>query len=191
MRWLLTAVVVAMALVAVVIIHLNSTHRLYNPPNTMATSTLSLNISAFADGALIPAKYTCDGNQVNPAIEISGVPTEARSLALIMDDPDVPEYVRNDRMWVHWVVFNMSPVDCLIKENTIPSGVLGKGTGGEMSYQGPCPPDREHRYFFKLYALDTKLTLLPGSSKEEVEKAMESHILDQAELMGLYEKNQK
>ena len=107
---------------------------------------------------------------------------------LILDDPDVPESVRKERMWDHWVVFNMPPETTHIEENSQPPGIPGKNTGGGLNYQGPCPPDREHRYFFKLYALDTELSLPKGATKAEVEKAMQSHILNQTELMGRYKR---
>jgi hypothetical protein len=103
-----------------------------------------------------------------------------------MDDPDVPSFVRKDNMWVHWVIYNMPPDTRQIKENSTPPGVQGKGTQGEAQYQGPCPPDRQHRYYFKLYALDRSLTLKPGATKTEVEAAMQEHILEQTQLMGRY-----
>jgi Raf kinase inhibitor-like YbhB/YbcL family protein len=105
-----------------------------------------------------------------------------------MDDPDVPRHLRADGMWDHWVVFNIPPDTTHIPENTNPHGTLGKNSWGENRYQGPAPPDREHRYFFKLYALDTKLSLLQGATKHAVEQAMQGHILVQAELMGRYVK---
>lgn len=149
---------------------------------------MELKSSAFENGGKIPSKYTCDSKGISPDLQISGVPAGAKSLVLIMDDPDVPEVVRKDRMWVHWVIFNMPPDLKMIPENSSPPGVSGKNTGGKLGYQGPCPPDREHRYFFKLYALDTILKLHEGSIKEEVEKEMAGHILVQCELMGKYER---
>ncbi len=104
-----------------------------------------------------------------------------------MDDPDVPPSVRKDGLWVHWIVFNMPPHIREIAENTPPPGILGAGTE-RLGYQGPCPPDREHRYFLKIYALDTMLSLAEGCTKEDLEKAMRGHIIAQAELMGRYER---
>ncbi len=151
---------------------------------------MEIQSSVFQEGEAIPAKYTCQGVDINPPLSISGVPTEAKSLALIVDDPDVPAYLREDRMWVHWVIFNISPRVELIHEGVSePLGVNGSNTGGENRYMGPCPPDREHRYFFKLYALDCKLDLPEGSSKDQVLAAMEEHVLAEAELMGRYEKS--
>ena len=106
-----------------------------------------------------------------------------------MDDPDVPKSIRPDGMWDHWVVFNIPPHVREIKKGKAPEGTPGKGTGGNQDYYGPCPPDREHRYFFKLYALDAKLDIPAQSSKKQVEKAMEGHILAKAELMGKYERS--
>ena len=149
---------------------------------------MQLTSSAFKNTDKIPSKYTCDGSNVNPELSISHVPSNAQCLVLIMDDPDVPSSVRADKIWDHWVVFNIPPHTTHIAENSQPPGVPGRNTGGKLNYQGPCPPDREHRYFFKLYALDTLLSLPQGASKKEVEAAMQGHILVQTELMGRYER---
>lgn len=150
---------------------------------------MQLTSSAFEHEGLIPPKYTCDGQNINPPLTIEGVPEVAKSLVLIMDDPDVPVNVREDGMWDHWIVFNISPTIRLIAEGKEPLGKHGKGTGGGNAYQGPCPPDREHRYFFKLYALDSELDLPDGTDKVSVEKAMAGHVLDQTVLMGRYERS--
>ena len=149
---------------------------------------MKLTSSAFPPGGKIPSKHTCDGPNVNPHLAIADVPTAARSLALIMDDPDVPKSIRADGMWDHWVVFDIPPTTMGIPEGKEPQGVHGSGTGGNQDYFGPCPPDREHRYFFKLYALDKTLGLPAKSTKAQVERAMEGHILEKAELMGRYER---
>lgn len=144
---------------------------------------------AFQEGGAIPAKYTCDGQNINPPLQISDVPAGAKSLVLLMDDPDIPEIAKknfNVEIWDHWVVFNISPTIKEIAEGENPSGELGKNTRGNLAYGGPCPPDREHRYFFKLYALDTNLNLPGGSTKAEVEQTMKGHILQTAELIGRY-----
>ncbi|MBS3905024.1 MAG: YbhB/YbcL family Raf kinase inhibitor-like protein [Simkania sp.] len=140
---------------------------------------------AFKDGETIPVLYTCDGEEKSPPLEIRDVPKAAKSLVLIVDDPDVPKSVRSDQMWVHWIVFNISPQTTSISEGCVPKGVLGAGTRG-LGYQGPCPPDREHRYFFKLYALDTMLEMKEGSTKGLLESAMQKHILATAQLIGRY-----
>lgn len=149
---------------------------------------MKLTSPAFKHGEMIPSKYTCDDDGVNPQLDISDVPEDAQSLVLIMDDPDVPESVRKDRMFVHWVIFNMPTNTMRIKENSTPPGTLGQGTSGQNHYYGPCPPDREHRYFFKLYALSMRLNLPFGATKEQVEKAMAGHIIAKTELMGRYER---
>jgi Raf kinase inhibitor-like YbhB/YbcL family protein len=149
---------------------------------------MKLSSEAFKPNGKIPTKYTCQGLDINPPLDITDVPENTQSLALIMDDPDVPERIRKDRMWVHWVAFNIDPKTRNIKEGIPSLGIIGKNTGGMNRYMGPCPPDREHRYFFKLYALDRKLDLHEGATKEELLKTMEGHILAQCELIGRFEK---
>ena len=149
---------------------------------------MKLTSSAFQNDETIPAIYTCEGKDINPPLEIRDVPSGTKSLTLILDDPDVPPSVRVDRMWDHWVVFNIPPDEHSFPENCHPKGTLGRSTSGRLGYEGPCPPDREHRYFFKVYALDCVLSLSEGATKIEVEKAMKKHILASATLMGRYEK---
>lgn len=149
---------------------------------------MRLSSPAFKEGEIIPSLYTCEGKNINPQLEINGVPPNTKSLVLICDDPDVPKTVRPDGMYDHWVVFNIPSNIHKIPENSTPPGVLGKNTAGHNKYTGPCPPDREHRYFFKLYALNKMLDLPSGATKKEVEKAMHGHIIAQTELMGRYEK---
>ncbi len=139
----------------------------------------------------IPSKYTCDGMNINPPLKIIDTPTKTKSLVLFMDDPDIPETAKknfNVEVWDHWVVFNIPPDTKEIAEGKNPQGVLGKNTRGNNSYGGPCPPDKEHRYFFKMYALDNTIGLPEGSTKKEVEVAMKGHILTKAELIGRYER---
>lgn len=143
---------------------------------------------AFDNGGIIPSAYTCEGKNINPPLVISDVPKGAKSLAIIMDDPDVPASVRPDKMYDHWVIFNILPNTQNIEKGKPPQGIHGKNTGGKNQYTGPCPPDREHRYFFKLYALDQMLDLHAGVAKSDVEGAMKGHILQETELMGRYEK---
>ena len=137
--------------------------------------------SAFQHNQMIPKKYTCQGEDINPPLDITGVPSGAKSLVLIVDDPDAPM-----KTWVHWVVFNI-PVAEHIAENSI-LGKQGYNDFGRNDWGGPCPPSGTHRYFFKIYALDSTLNLKEGSKKQEVEKAMQGHLLGQAELIGLYKK---
>jgi len=146
--------------------------------------------SVFQQEGKIPSKYTCDGENVNPKLEFSDVPKNAKSLVLIMDDPDIPEFVKQKfgiTIFDHWVLFNIKPDTKEIAENTAP-GMSGKNGRGEAKYTGPCPPDREHRYFFKLFALDTMLNLKQGATKEQVLEAIKGHILAEAELMGKYKR---
>lgn len=149
---------------------------------------MEITSSVFAHGQKIPSRYTCDGEGVNPPISIAGVPEGTRSLAMIMDDPDVPTHIREDGLWNHWLVFDMPPSLDRIGENHEPEGIPGVGTSGHTGYFGPCPPDREHRYFLRLYALDTRLDLRPGATRAQLEEAMEGHVIDKAELMGRYER---
>tara|TARA_Y100000310_G_C20262159_1_gene614135 strand:- start:221 stop:658 length:438 start_codon:yes stop_codon:yes gene_type:complete len=140
--------------------------------------------SAFEDGGEIPQAYTCDGANVNPTIHISDAPKETKSFAFIVDDPDSP-----NGAWSHWVVWNISPETEIIVENRKPDNALvGKNDFGKNDYGGPCPASGKHRYFFKLYALDTVLLLGEKSEKYQIEKAMENHILDEAILSGSYER---
>lgn len=142
--------------------------------------------SAFQNNGIIPSKYTCDGEGINPPLKISKVPQGTKSLAIIMDDPDAVKPA--GKIWDHWVVFNISPLTVEIFEGKEPNGVHGKGTSGNLKYRGPCPPDAEHTYFFKLYALDIVLDLLEGVSKEEVRRAMHEHIIEEKQLIGRYER---
>jgi Raf kinase inhibitor-like YbhB/YbcL family protein len=144
--------------------------------------TMKLNSPEFKDGQFIPAKFSCEGKDVNPALIIEDIPPAAKSLVLIVDDPDAPMGT-----WVHWIVFNILPVS-RIQEDSIP-GKQGENSGGGKNYSGPCPPSGTHRYFFKLYALDTILDLKEGISKEQLEKTMQKHILADARLLGLYKMN--
>ena len=149
---------------------------------------MKLTSPAFEHQGKILSQYTCDGANINPPLTISDVPTQAKSLALIMDDPDVPKSLRQDNMWDHWIVFNIPPNLTEVKEGEEPQGIHGLGTSGNLDYFGPCPPDGEHRYFFKLYALDTQLNLPEKATKQQLEKAMKGHILAQAELIGRYQR---
>lgn len=140
---------------------------------------------AFGHNGHIPKKYTCDGSDVNPPLKFEQIPANARSLALIVDDPDAPMGT-----WVHWVVWNIDPETTEIKENFVPTGSkLGMNDFGKHDYGGPCPPSETHRYFFKLYALDTILNISPGAGKTALESSMKGHILAEAQLIGLYKRS--
>ena len=149
---------------------------------------MELASAAFEQNGRIPSKYTCDGENINPPLNFGEVPQAAKSLVLIVDDPDVPKHVRPDGLWVHWLVWNMPPATRTVAENSVPQGVEGTTSFGKPGYGGPCPPDREHRYFFKLYALDILLDLPPTANRENLEEAMKDHTLMHCELIGLYDR---
>lgn len=146
---------------------------------------LSLISPVFTHNAPIPAQYTCDGVNVSPPLAISGVPAATKSLVLISDDPDAPMGT-----WVHWLLWNIDPQTQEIAEGKVPPrSVEGTTSWGKPGYGGPCPPSGTHRYFFKLYALDTPLDLLSSADKTRLETAMERHVLAQTELIGLYQRS--
>jgi Raf kinase inhibitor-like YbhB/YbcL family protein len=145
------------------------------------TKTLTVKSSAFLNDGLIPAKYTCTGQNISPDMTIDGIPGNAKSLALILDDPDAPKGT-----FVHWVMWNISVVS-KIEENSAP-GMQGKNGANENKYTGPCPPSGVHHYHFKVYALDTQLQLPESTDKKALLKVMEGHILASGELIGLYKK---
>ncbi len=143
---------------------------------------MNLQSEAFSNNQTIPAKYTCDGGNVNPPLAISDVPQNAKSLVLIIDDPDAV-----NGAWSHWLVWNIDPSVREITENSVPIGATeGTTDFGRTGYGGPCPPSGSHRYFFKLYALDAVLDLSPDKEKKDLETAMDGHIIDQATIIGLY-----
>ena len=145
---------------------------------------LTITSPAFEGNSYIPKKHACGGEDVSPELNWDALPAGAKSVAVIMDDPDAPSGV-----WDHWVKFNIASSTTIIEEGIEPQGVSGIGTSGNRDYFGPCPPDREHRYFFKLYSLERELDLKEGASKKEVEIAMKGHILQQTELIGYYERS--
>lgn len=136
----------------------------------------------FGGNSTIPSKFTCDGEGLSPELIISGVPAEAKSLVLIVDDPDAP-----GGDFVHWLVWGIGPSTGVIKEGEAPENAIqGTNSAGSNKYLDPCPPSGVHRYFFKLYALDTKIKLADTAGKEDLEGAMTDHTLSQAQLIGLY-----
>lgn len=143
--------------------------------------TLNVSSQAFKPGHLIPIKYTCEGENINPPLEITHIPQETESMVIILEDPDAPI-----RTWVHWLVWNIPPAR-IIKENSIP-GIEGINDFKEHSYGGPCPPSGIHHYHFKIYALDTMLYIDRNSGRDDVEKAMAPHVIAFGELKGLYKK---
>lgn len=151
--------------------------------------TFSLTSVAFENAGVIPSIYTCDSadkNGVSPALEWKNAPKNTQSFVLIMDDPDAPI-----GMWDHWLIFNISSSIEKLEQDlkNLPEGAkLGKNSWKRCDYGGPCPPDREHRYFFKIYALDVMLSLEEGVTKKEIQNAMKGHILAEAQLMGRYDR---
>jgi Raf kinase inhibitor-like YbhB/YbcL family protein len=155
--------------------------------------SLRITSPAFVEGRDIPARYTCEGQDVSPPLEWSDVPRNAKTLALIVDDPDAPDPAKPQRVYVHWVVYNIPASVDSLKENAskdgMPKGALqGNNDWGKAEYGGPCPPIGRHRYFFKLYALDRELAGLSAATKADLERAMQGHIVGTGELMGTYQK---
>ena len=156
----------------------------------LKTSSLKIKSTAFADMFEIPKKYTCEGENINPPLEISGVPIEAKSLILIVDDPDAKAVVGHT--FDHWIVANIDPSTSEIKENSIPQNSIElRNSKGENKYTGPCPPDQEHRYFFRIYALDCMPNIDEETSKVDVLNMIENHIIDYNEIIGTYELKEK
>ncbi|MBI2658375.1 YbhB/YbcL family Raf kinase inhibitor-like protein [Candidatus Woesearchaeota archaeon] len=145
---------------------------------------MKLTSPVFANNGTIPSEYTCDGNDLSPELIIDDVPSNAKSLVLISDDPDAPVGT-----WDHWVVFNIPAATKEIQKGKEPKGIGGRNSWGRTGYGGPCPPSGTHRYFFKLYALDIMLNLPQGAAKKDIEKEMQGHIAAKAELMGTYKRS--
>ncbi|HEX7156927.1 MAG TPA: YbhB/YbcL family Raf kinase inhibitor-like protein [Burkholderiaceae bacterium] len=154
---------------------------------------IKLTSASFADGAGIPARHTCEGEDSAPALAWSGVPVGARTLALIVDDPDAPDPAAPKMTWVHWVLYNLPPETAGLPEGgKLPAGTLqGVNDWNRLGYGGPCPPIGRHRYFFKLYALDGALADLHRPTKSALEAAMKGHVLEQVQLVGTYEKRRR
>lgn len=145
---------------------------------------MNLTSPSFQNLNKIPSRYTCLGDDINPPLVISDIPLNTQSLVLILDDPDAPM-----KTWVHWVVYNIPPFIRKIEENSVPEGArLGMTDFAEAKYGGPCPPSGTHRYFFKLYALETVLDIESNPTKEIVLRYMDGHVLDTAELVGTFKK---
>jgi Raf kinase inhibitor-like YbhB/YbcL family protein len=157
-------------------------------------NSLQIVCGAFAHGASIPRMFTCQGEDRSPPLSWSGVPATARSLALIVDDPDAPDPAAPQMTWAHWILYNLPP-DCTgllagVAPGALPPGTLqGKNDWKRIGYGGPCPPVGRHRYFHRLYALDLALPDLGQPTRSQLRKSMTGHILEQAELVGTYQKN--
>ena len=154
---------------------------------------MEISSPVFKDGEMLPMKYTCDGKGINPPVVISNIPKGTVSLALIMDDPDAPSGI-----WTHWTIWNIDPecnviieeysTEDMVVEDIVMLAIEGTTSDGTVGYHGPCPPLGVHHYQFKAYALNSILSLDSSAKKESLEKAMESHVIDQALLVGLYER---
>ena len=142
---------------------------------------LKVTSSAFQEGGNIPSKFTCDGSDTSPPLQITGVPSEAKSLVLIADDPDAPS-----GLFTHWLVWNIPPQTNSISEGNAPKGVHGTNDFGKPDYKGPCPPPGTHRYSFKIYALDRELDLRGGAKRSQLDAAMKGHVVAQGVLVGRY-----
>jgi Raf kinase inhibitor-like YbhB/YbcL family protein len=145
---------------------------------------LVVSSAAFNNGEIIPSKYTCEGEEINPPLRIENMPDAARTLAIIAEDPDAPRGTFD-----HWIVWNI-PVTKIIEENSIP-GISGINGSGKTGYHPPCPPSGSHRYYFYVFALDTSLDLKAGENKQALQKAMDAHILAKGQLMGRYQKTKQ
>ena len=155
--------------------------------------SLKITSTAFQPGGAIPSKYTCEDRDLSPPLAWSGAPPGTKTFALIVDDPDAPDPAKPQRVYVHWVLYNLPATTIALPENAskkgLPKGaVQGKNDWGKSEYGGPCPPIGRHRYFFKLYALDIELTGLSSPTKGDLERAMNGHVVDSGELIGTYQK---
>ncbi len=164
-------------------------------PETQPSTPMKLTLTspAFAENGKIPSEYTCDGTNVNPEIHISGVPEGTQSLVLVMDDPDIPDFVKKERgikKFDHWAVYNIAPDTTVIKTGEV-IGSGGLNSRGSTGYIGACPPDREHRYIFRLYAVSGTLNYIKTPTLDELETAAKGMTLDTATLIGRYERIQK
>jgi Raf kinase inhibitor-like YbhB/YbcL family protein len=147
---------------------------------------MKITSSAFQEGGNIPSKFTCDGGDSSPPLQISEIPSSAKSLALVVDDPDAPS-----GLFTHWIVWNISPQTNGIAEGSTPNGVQGTNDFGKAGYGGPCPPSGTHRYYVKIFALDRELDLPRSTKRNQLDAAMKGHVVAQGELMGRYAKQKR
>ncbi len=176
-----SAVIVVLAIAAAVYTYLRPVPK-QEEASLVGTGNMRIQSPEFEQNGVIPAKFTCDGENISPKLEISGAPENAASLVLIVDDPDAPLGT-----WVHWLVWNIPPRTAEIAEGGLPPGAVeGTTSFGKSGYGGPCPPSGQHHYFFKIYALDQPLSLGPSVKVGGLESAMAGHVLDKAGLVGVY-----
>lgn len=174
-------------LLTIVVITLLSACSSYAKKEALLNSdfeNMKITSPAFAAGEKIPSKYTCDGENINPELVISNIPEGTKSFSLIVDDPDASS------TWLHWILWNISVDNSVIKENSVPEGAVeGITDFGRTGWGGPCPPSGTHRYFFKVYALDKVLDLDEGASLNKLKDVMIGHVIESGELVGLYSRN--
>ena len=195
MKKLIIFLLVLLVAAGLGISYYQSNSKLANKPQKTETKlevkkkSMIITSPAFKNNSKIPSKYTCDGKNINPPLEFSDIPKETKSLVLIIDDPDAPS-----KTWVHWVLYSIPPSTAKIEENSDTGGIQGMTDFGKLGYGGPCPPPASpnrgesgtHRYFFKLYALDTILDAPSGLTKQQVLEKVRDHVIEEAELVGLY-----
>jgi Raf kinase inhibitor-like YbhB/YbcL family protein len=182
-------IVIIILALAALIVYRNSGGRTttFNAPSSAntqinTTTPMTISSSAFLDSQAIPKQYTCDGDGINPPLQFNDVPGEAKSLALLVEDPDAPTGT-----WIHWLMWNIPPAVTEIAQNSVPQGaVQGQGSSGQNVFGAPCPPSGIHHYIFTVYVLDSKLTLPSYSTAENLQSAMQGHIITQAQIIGLY-----
>lgn len=150
-------------------------------PFATGGATMKITSSAFHEGGNIPSKFTCDGSDTSPPLQITGVPSGAKSLVLIADDPDAP-----GGLFTHWLAWNIPSQTSSIAEGSAPKGVQGANDFGKSGYRGPCPPSGTHRYAFKIFALDREIELRSGAKRSQLDAAMKGHVIAQGELIGRY-----
>jgi Raf kinase inhibitor-like YbhB/YbcL family protein len=148
------------------------------------SARIKITSSAFQQGENIPAKFTCDGDNHSPSLQFHEIPSAARSLVLIVDDPDAP-----GGLFTHWLIWNIDPKTTAMAEGSAPHGVQGANDFGKVGYGGPCPPSGTHRYFFKIFALDRELDLSAGAKRSQLDAQMKGHVIAQGELMGRYSRH--
>tara|TARA_Y100000310_G_C20643778_1_gene795440 strand:- start:1085 stop:1636 length:552 start_codon:yes stop_codon:yes gene_type:complete len=180
-------IVVILSIILILLISCNKKFEDGYEPINVEVSKMKLTSSAFSEGGDIPQEFTCQGANVNPALEISDVPANAKTLALVMDDPDAIKPA--GKVWDHWIVWNIPVTVTSIAQGVEPEGVQGMTSSNKLGYGGPCPPDGKHKYIFKLYALDVSLDLEEGSTKKQLEEVMEGHIIEEVHLTGDYVKS--
>ena len=183
-KWLILIVIILTVVLGAITYHSAQGPKPEKSSERKAEKVLKVTSPAFNGGELIPRKYTCQGENVNPPLAIENIPNEIKSLVLMMDDPDAPVGT-----FTHWLVWNIDPQTRNFLENTTPNGgVSGTNSAGKNGYTGPCPPFGTHRYIFKIFALDNILNLPPGAKRSQLETAMENHLLGSGQLMAKYSK---